>query len=147
SAYGIHALAWPIRGVAIALFGQSMMMMMSVFVALARVRYQLWTAIAESTVETTAIVTLVLAGAGVTGAAFGRAIGFLAGGAMTLFALVRVLGPDILPRSMRFGADARRIATYAGVVLIIDGAFTAFNQVDVLIIGAYLSTSAVGIFS
>jgi O-antigen/teichoic acid export membrane protein len=84
AAYGIHALEWPIRGVAIALFGQSIMMMTSAFIAMARVRFQLWTALAESSVETTASIGLVLAGAGVTGAAFGRAIGFLTGGAMAV---------------------------------------------------------------
>jgi O-antigen/teichoic acid export membrane protein len=147
TAYGIHALVWPIRGVAIALFGQSIMMMTSAFVAMARIRFQLWTAMVESAVETTASVGLVLTGAGVTGAAFGRAIGFLAGGAMTVFALVRLFGPRILPRSLRFGLDTRRIATYAGVLLIIDGAYTLFNVIDVLIIGGYLGASAVGIFS
>jgi O-antigen/teichoic acid export membrane protein len=147
SAYGIHGLVWPIRGFAIALFGQSMMTIGSAFVAIARVRFQLWTALAESAVETTASIGLVLAGAGVTGAAFGRAIGYLAGAGMTVYLLVRVFGRGVLPRTLRFGKDTRRIATYAGVVLIIDGAFTLFNQIDVLIIGAYLGTSAVGIFS
>jgi hypothetical protein len=50
SAYGIHGLIWPIRGVAIALFGQSIMMMTAAFVALARVRFQLWTYLVESAV-------------------------------------------------------------------------------------------------
>jgi O-antigen/teichoic acid export membrane protein len=147
SAYGIHDLAWPIRGVAIALFGQSMMAIGSSFAAIARVRFQLWTALAESAVETTASIALVLAGAGVTGAAFGRAIGYVAGAGMTVYLLARVFGRGVLPRTLRLGKDTRRIAGYAGVVLIIDGAFTLFNQIDVLIIGAYLGTSAVGIFS
>jgi O-antigen/teichoic acid export membrane protein len=147
SAYGTHALVWPTRGVAIALFGQSVMMMTSAFVAVGRVRFQLWTAIVESAVETTASIGLVLAGGGVAGAAFGRAIGYIAGAVMTVFLLARLFGPGVLPRSPRLGEEARRIASYAGVVLIIDGAFTLFNQVDILIIGAYLGTSAVGIFS
>ncbi len=147
AAYGIPALVWPIRGVAIALFGQSIMMMASAFVAVGRVRFQLWTATVESTVETTASIGLVLAGAGVTGAAFGRATGYAAGGAMTLAAIVRLFGPRALPRTLRFGPDTRRIATYGGVLLIIDGAFTLFNNIDVLIIGGYLGASAVGVFS
>jgi O-antigen/teichoic acid export membrane protein len=147
SAYGIHALVWPIRGVAIALFGQSIMMMTSAFVAAGRVRFQLWTATAESAVETTSTVALVLAGVGVSGAAFGRAIGYAAGAGMTLFALARLFGPKALPRSPRFGPDTRRIATYGGILLVIDGAFTLFNEIDVLIIGGYLGASAVGVFS
>ena len=147
NAYGIHALVWPTRGVAIALFGQSIMMMVSAFVAVGRVRFQLWTATVESAVETTSSVALVLAGAGVSGAAFGRAIGYTAGAGMTLFALVRLFGPKALPRSLRFGPDTRRIATYGGILLVIDGAFTLFNEIDVLIIGGYLGASAVGVFS
>ncbi len=146
-AYGIHGLVWPIRGVAIALFGQSIMMMGSAFVAMGRVRYQLWTATVESVVETTTSVALVLAGAGVTGAAFGRAIGYTAGAGMALFALARLFGPGVLPRTLRFGQDTRRVASYAGVLLIIDGAFTLFNEIDILIIGGYLGAGAVGIFS
>jgi O-antigen/teichoic acid export membrane protein len=147
NAYGIHALVWPIRGVAIALFGQSIMMMTSAFVAMAQVRFQVWAALVESSVESTASIGLVLAGAGVTGAAFGRAAGFLAGAALTILALVRLLGPGVLPRTLRFGIDTRRIATYAGVLLIVDGAYTLFNQIDVLIIGAYLGAQSVGVFS
>jgi O-antigen/teichoic acid export membrane protein len=147
SAYGTHALIWPIRGVAIALFGQSMMMMISVFAALARVGSQLATAIVEGTIEATAIVVLVLAGAGVAGAAFGRAIGFLVGGGMAVFLLVRLIGPEALPRGLRLGENTRRLATYGGVLLITDAAYTLFNQIDILIIGAYIGTSAVGLFS
>ncbi len=147
SVYGIPALVWPVRGIAVALFGKSMMMMGEVFAASARVDMQWRTALGESATETLASVGLVLAGAGATGAAFGQAIGYLVGGGMTIFLLARLLGPAILPRGVRFGADARGIATYASVLLIIDGAYTAFSQVDVLIIGAYLGASAAGIFS
>jgi O-antigen/teichoic acid export membrane protein len=147
SAYGTPALTWPLRGVSIALFGQSLMMMTSTFAAIARVRFQLWTAIVESFVEMTASIGLVLAGAGVAGAAFGRAIGYLAGGGVTVLVLARLFGREAVPRSLRFGMDARRIATYGSVLLIIDSAYTLFNQIDILVIGAYLGTSAVGIFS
>ncbi|HEX3511616.1 MAG TPA: oligosaccharide flippase family protein [Solirubrobacteraceae bacterium] len=146
-AYGIHALVWPLRGVAIALLGQSIMMMSAAFEAMARIRYSLITALVESSVETTASVALVLGGAGVTGAAFGRAIGFVAGGLMTIFALVRMLGPGVIPRTLRNGEHTRRIASYASVLLIVDGAYTLYNQIDVLIIGGFLGAGAVGLFS
>ncbi|HTB70320.1 MAG TPA: oligosaccharide flippase family protein [Solirubrobacteraceae bacterium] len=144
--YGLPGLVWPIRGVAIALFAQNLMMLGVVFAPIGRLDLQLWTALTESAVETTACVALVLAGAGATGAAFGRAIGYLAGALATIYLLARSIGPAIVPRSYRFGPDARRIAGYASVLLVIDGAYTAFTQVDVLIVGAYLSASAVGIF-
>jgi O-antigen/teichoic acid export membrane protein len=147
SAYGERALLWPLRAVAIALFGQSIMQMVKAFSALARVRLQLTTALVESIVETAATVALVVAGAGVTGAAFGRAIGYAVGALATVVLLVRLVGPGSLPRDLRLGEHARRIATYGGVILATDGAFTLFNQVDILIIGGYLSTTAVGLFS
>ena len=145
--YHVHALAWPIRGIAVALLGQSVMLMSAVFTAVGRVDLQLRTVFIESSVQCTASIGLVVAGAGVTGAAFGWAIGYVAGAAMTIVLLVRLLGSRILPRTMRFGAEARRIGTYAGILLIVEGTFTVFNQVDVLIIGAYLGASSVGIFS
>jgi O-antigen/teichoic acid export membrane protein len=147
SAFGTHDLLWPVRAIAIALLGQTMMQTTSVFQALGRVGFQLSTATIESASEVTASVALVLAGAGVTGAAFGRAFGYLIGGGLTVVLLVRLVGPGSFPRTLRLGENTRRIGTYAGVILITDGAFTLFNQVDVLVIGAYLGTSAVGIFS
>lgn len=147
SGYGLPALVWPIRAVAIALFAESLMMFGVVFTAIGRVDLQFRTSLAEGAVETTASVALVLAGGGATGAAFGSSIGYLAGAVATVYLLARTIGPKVIPRSYKFGPDAKRIASYAGVLLIIDGAYTAFLQVDVLIIGAYLSASSVGIFS
>ena len=146
-AYGIPAATWPLRAMSLALFGNSVMMIGAVFTAIGRIDLQLRTAFAESAVEFIASVVLVFAGAGATGAAFGRAIGYLVGAAATIFLLVRALGPGIFPTTVRLGADARRIAGYAGILLMVDGAYTAFTQIDVLVIGAYLGASAVGIFS
>lgn len=147
SAYGIPALVWPIRGIAVALFGQSLMMMGAVFAASARVDLEWRTALSESATEVLASVGLVLAGAGATGAAFGQAIGYLVGGGMTVLLLARMFGPEALPLGTRFGAHTKAIAAYASVLLIIDGAYTAFSQIDVLIIGSYLGATAVGVFS
>lgn len=146
-AYHLPVLAWPIRAIAIALFGQSMMMTNTVFVSLGRVDLQFRTVLVESAVQCTAAIGLVVAGVGVTGAAFGWAIGYVTGAAMAILLLVRTLGSEILPRTPRLGVEARRIGTYAGVLLIVEGTYTIFNQVDVLIIGAYLGASSVGIFS
>jgi len=147
ASYGIPALTWPLRGVALALFGQSVMMIGSVFVAARRINLQVRTAFAESAVELTASIGLVLAGAGASGAAFGRAIGYLVGATATIFLVARLFGSRTLPRSLRFGGEAKRIAGYAGILLIVDGAYTAFSQIDVLVVGAYLGASSAGIFS
>ena len=107
SAYGIPAAAWPIRVMSLALFGNSVYLMAVVFTAIGRIDFQLRVAFAESAIELIASLALVLAGAGATGAAFGRAIGYLAGGTVTVVLLVRALGPGILPTRATFGHDAR----------------------------------------
>jgi O-antigen/teichoic acid export membrane protein len=147
SAYRIPSAAWPIRGMALAMFANSVMLMTVVFSAIGRINLQLRVTFAESTVELTASIALVLAGAGATGAAFGRAIGYTVGALACIALLVRALGPEIIPTRVRLGADARRIAGYAGILLVVDGAYTAFTQIDVLIIAGYLGASAAGIFS
>ena len=40
----------------------------------------------------------------------------------------------------------RAIAGYAGALLIIDAVFAALTQIDILLIGAILGTTAVGVF-
>jgi O-antigen/teichoic acid export membrane protein len=145
--YDLPALAWPIRAISVALLGQSVMLSYSVFVAVGRADLRMRAVFVESAVQCTAAIGLVVAGAGVTGAALGWAIGYLTGAGMTIFLLVRLLGSRVLPRTLRLGPDARRIGAYAGVLLIVEGTFTVFSQVDVLIIGSFLGAGAVGIFS
>lgn len=145
--YHLPALVWPIRAIAITVLGQSMMMTYSVLVAVGRSDLRMRTVLVESAVQCAAAIGLVVAGAGVAGAAFGWAIGYVAGAAMTIFVLARLLGTGALPRTLRLGPEARRIGTYAGVLLIVEGTFTVFNQIDILIIGSFLGAGAVGIFS
>jgi O-antigen/teichoic acid export membrane protein len=147
SAYGIPDAVWPIRAMAVCLFANSVMLMAVVFTAIGRINLQLRVAFAESVVELIASIVLVLAGAGATGAAFGRAIGYAAGAAACIALLVRALGPAIIPTRARLGTESRRIAGYAGILLVVDGAYTAFTQIDILIIAGYLGASSVGIFS
>ena len=147
NAYGLPGLVWPLRGMAVALFGQSVMLMAGVFVAVGRIDHQLRTAFAESATETVASVTLVLAGAGAAGAAFGQAAGYAVGAGVTVVLLKRFFGGAVMPGGLRLGAEARRIVGYGGVLLIVDSAYTAFTQIDVLIIGAYAGASAAGTFS
>jgi len=79
-AYGEPGLTWPLRGVALALFGQSSVLFFQrAFIALGRVGIGLRIILSESALEFTASITLVLLGAGAAGAAFGRATGYLLG--------------------------------------------------------------------
>lgn len=145
-AYGIDDLAWPLRIMALSIFGQSMLMLaFSAFEAVGRVSLTLRLATAESTVETGASIALVLLGAGVVGATAGRAAGYLLAAAFGVVLVYRLMGkPGTGPR---VGGESRgRILRYAAALAVVDAAFTLFDRLDVLLIGAYLDAEAVGIF-
>jgi O-antigen/teichoic acid export membrane protein len=146
--YGVPELLWPLRGAAVSLFGQSIFRFAAtIFIALRRTASGFVLTVSESAIEFTASVVLVALGAGATGAAFGRAIGYVCGAALGVLALGRFLarsplfgtGPSPVPR--------REFVAYAGALLIVVGVFTAYSQIDVILIGAYLGTHAVGIFA
>jgi O-antigen/teichoic acid export membrane protein len=82
----------------------------------------------------------------VAAAALGRAVGYAFGAAFGLFLLTRLLGRSPLFRTGRSPVRRREFMSYAWAMLIVTGAGAIFSQVDVLLIGAFLSTSAVGIF-
>lgn len=146
--YNAPELAWPLRGAAIALFGQAVMRFtQAVFTALRRTSSSFTVVFSESAMEFTATVSLVALGGGVTGAAFGRAVGYVFGAALGILLLGRLLG-----HSPIFGAGPSPVGRsefvrYAGAMLIVQGAGAAFAQIDVLLLGAFLTTTAVGLFS
>jgi O-antigen/teichoic acid export membrane protein len=148
SLYGVPELLWPLRGAAVSLFGQSIFRFAAViFIAMRRTATGFVLTVSESAIEFTASVVLVALGAGATGAAFGRAIGYVCGAVLGVLALARFLarsplfgtGPSPVPR--------REFVAYAGALLIVVGVYTAYTQIDLLLIGAYLGTHAVGIFA
>jgi O-antigen/teichoic acid export membrane protein len=147
-AYGIADLAWPIRGIAIAVLGQTLFMLYAgAFVALGRMGSQLRMMVSESAVEFAASMALVLLGAGATGAAFGRATGYLFGALVGVALATKLVGPHALPSKLIRGHGfTRQIAGYARVLVIVDSAFTLFEQLDVLLIGAFLGATAAGLF-
>jgi O-antigen/teichoic acid export membrane protein len=146
-AYGTPGLALVLRALALALVGQNFLFLFSgVFAALRRQALTLWSSLLESAIELTASVSLVLIAGGASAAAFGRAIGYAVGAAAASALAVRLLGPRILPRSPSTAGNARRIAGYAGMLWVIDSAFTLFTQIDSLLIGAYLANRSVAFF-
>ncbi len=146
--YDAPELAWPLRGVAIAFFGQSITeFMRTIFVSLRRTSSGFKLILSESAMEFVATIALVAFGGGVTGAAFGRAVGYVFGAAIGVFLLARLLG-----RSPLFGRGPspvrrREFMNYAGAMLIVTGAGSLFSYLDVLLIGAFLTTTAVGLYS
>jgi O-antigen/teichoic acid export membrane protein len=147
-AYDTDDLVWPLRLVAISVLGQSMMQLFAgSFEALGRNSIGFRLALGESAVEAGSSIALVLLGAGVAGAAAGRAIGFGAGAILGLILTVRLIRPGRIRLSRTPHWGHRRIVAYAGALLVIDGAFALFNQLDLLLIGGLLGTEEVGLFA
>lgn len=145
--FGTAALTWPLRGTAIALFGQSLMLFFAgSLIAQARVALELRIVLSESAVETGASVALVLLGAGATGAAFGRAIGYAVGMTVGLVLLARLIGRAGFSLRRRGPTRTREIARYAGALAVIDWVFTFFAYLDTILIGILLDERAVGLF-
>lgn len=146
-AYDEPGLVWPLRGVALAVFAQGMMAFWgTAFVALRRVSLNLRVAFAESSAEVGASVALVALGTGATGAAFGRAFGFGFGALVALVLIYRLLGPNAVAVRGSSRGHTRRVARYAGAMLIIDGAYSALAYASPLVIGALLGATQVGLF-
>jgi O-antigen/teichoic acid export membrane protein len=146
-AYDDQALAWPLRAMALAVLGQSMLLLFrGAFIALGRVSLTWRVTTLESAVEAGASVVLVVAGAGAAGAAWGRSAGYLLGVAVAIFLALRVFGGRRGLTGVATEGRRRQIAAYAAALFVINAAFTLFEQIDVLLIGAIVSTSAVGLF-
>lgn len=145
-AFDAPALDWPLRGIAIAVAGQSVMLFFtSAFVAQARVRSNLRIVFSEAVVEVGASLTLVLLGAGAAGAAYGRAVGYVFGALLGFAAMARFLGRRLLRGRLDRGL-ARKLIRYASALVVVDGAFTLFGALDAIVIGALLGPAAVGLY-
>jgi O-antigen/teichoic acid export membrane protein len=146
SAYGEPELAWPLRILALAVFGQSMMLLWAtIFEALGRISVYLRVVFAESAIETGLSIVIVLFGTGATGAMVGRAAAYAFAAGFGLVLITRTIGRTVRPRRAGHG-HARRIAIYGSALVIVDGAFTLFSTIDVLLIGAILTVADVGLF-
>jgi O-antigen/teichoic acid export membrane protein len=147
SAYGVSDLTWPLRAVALAIFGQSIMMLFAAaFVAEGKVAVNLRVVLSESAVETGASIALVALGTGATGAAFGRTIGYAVGAVAAAVLAARILGRAAVVPWSPSRVGLRRIARYAGALAVVDIAFSVFQQIDALLIGGFLGAASVGLF-
>jgi O-antigen/teichoic acid export membrane protein len=146
--YGNPDLAWPVRGIALATFGQSTYaMVLGISTALGRAAVNVRLVAAESLLEVAASVALVLAGAGAAGAAFGRAVGFGLGAVIAAGVVLRVSGHGaggFWHRPRR--ETIRLVGGYAGPVFAIDASYTIGASLSVLLVGAYLGSAASGVF-
>jgi O-antigen/teichoic acid export membrane protein len=148
NAYDEPGLVWPLRAMAIATFGQSLVyLLLMVVTGFGRIAVNLRLATIESVLEVSASITLVLLGGGAAGAAFGRAIGFVLGGIIGLVLVYRLIGrPDLRLRHGPSRSTARRVGAYARSLLVVDTAYSLSGNISVLLLGAYAGSAASGIF-
>jgi O-antigen/teichoic acid export membrane protein len=147
-AYGHPALEWPLRWMSLAVVFQSMFgFFTTTFMSVRRNSGSLWMVVIESATETTAAVALVLLGAGAAGAMLGKAVGYAVASAAGIVLLSRLIGGlrrrSFVPSPVR----ARSIVSYASALLVVNATWQAIAQIDILLIGALLSSAAVGSFS
>jgi O-antigen/teichoic acid export membrane protein len=147
-AYGSGALTWTLRGMALAIFGQSFFMLFTgAFVALGRISLNLRLVTTESLVEVASATTLVLLGAGAAGAAFGRAIGFSVAVGLGIVLGIKAIGRSNLLHGRAPEGGSRRIFRYGGALMVIDGAYALLVPIGTLLLGAFLDARAVGVYS
>jgi O-antigen/teichoic acid export membrane protein len=147
-AYGNPHLEWPLRWAALALFGQTMFGFLSyASMSVRRVSIGLWMSIVESATETVASIALVIAGAGAAGATLGKAAGYCVASLAGLYLILRLLGGLRGRVTVRPRVSARAVLGYAGATFIVDVGISALSQLDVLLVGALLTSAAVGSLS
>jgi O-antigen/teichoic acid export membrane protein len=147
SIYGLPDLAWPLRAMAVAVFGQSVFFLVRAsFEAMGRMQNSWKMVGGESIIEVSASIALVALGGGAAGAVWGRAIGYVLGALLGIFMVARLLGPSIVRRPTISSPFVRQLARYAVALMIIDGIYSIFAQVDVLLVGAILGAGSAGIY-
>ncbi len=145
-AFGNPHLVWPLRWMGVGVIAMALFTFFTtMFISVRRVSAGLWMVILESATETAAAIAFVLGGAGAAGALLGKAIGYTVALTVGLLLALRVFGRGRggrLPTSVR----PRSVVGYAGALFAVDATWAAIAQVDVLIVGAVLTSAAVGRF-
>lgn len=145
-AYGIAEVQWPLRAIALSLVFESMLLLwLAVLGALRRQAITARVIFFESLVEVTASVGLVALGAGTTGAAFGRAAGYAVGAILGALLVRRLIGRFPLRGSRP--EERARIRGYARPLFATNSAYAAYASIDIQLIAALLTSTAVGLFS
>jgi O-antigen/teichoic acid export membrane protein len=153
--FGSPGAAWTLRALALALFTQSVfLLLLGSFIALGVIRYNVVLTTVESVVETSAMIVLVVLTGAAAGAALGRAVGYIAGLAVGVVVARRVVA---VKAQQRVGGQAhdsaeqqgehaavtpRRILGYAGPLLLVDAAFRVFSSIGILLISAIVGAGA-----
>jgi len=146
-AYGEPSLDWPLRAMALVLLAQSLLQLIGgTFAAHGRMIANLKIGLSASAVELGTVVPIVLLGGAAAGAAFGRAAGWGVALAVGIVELARFHGRAAFGLGRRSSGTTRRIAGYAGALLIVEAAYALFDQIGTILIGGYIGAAAVGVF-
>lgn len=146
AAYGEPGLTLPIVATAAALFCQSVFtLVVNIFVSMGRVSMQTVLYGGESALELLLVLGAALLGGGAGGAAFGRAGAFGLGALAGAYAMVRLLGRGALPRR-RPAEPGTKLLAYSAALFVVEGTWAIFVSIDLLLIGAYLTSADVGQF-
>jgi stage V sporulation protein B len=144
AAYNEPNLALPLRCAALAVLGQTTYNFLStVPTSVRRSGVGLAMATTESAVETITAIALVLAGAGAAGATLGKGAGYLVGAVIGGLLTRRLVGRG---RRAQLAVHPRTLLRYAGATFVVDLGISVMAQVDVLLIGAVLTSADVGRF-
>jgi stage V sporulation protein B len=147
SAFGHARLGWPLRWMGVVVVVQATFTFVgSACTALRQGSVSLLMALAESAVETTTAIALVIAGAGVAGAVLGRVMGYALGVTTGLYLTMRLLGGLRDSGPLPDEVNVRTLTSYAAATFLVDVMFVAYAQLDILLVGALLGTVDVGSF-
>ena len=147
SAYGVPSLAWPLRWMAIAVLGQSLVAFYRyAFLAVQEGSVGFRIVFGEAAAETAASIALVVLIGGAAAAGAGRAVGYAAGTVIAVALTLRRFGPPAFLRRHRLREARRALARYASALFVIDATFTASVAITPMLIGAFLGPRAVGLF-
>jgi O-antigen/teichoic acid export membrane protein len=147
-AYGEPELAWPIRWMAFAVLFQGLVgFYRYAFLAMRDAGVGFRIVVGESAIEAGATVLLVTLAGGAASASAGRAVGYAFGTALAVAITLKRLGLLAFTRSGRIGEARRKLARYAGALFAIDAAFSASVNMAPLMIGGFLGSREVGLFS
>jgi O-antigen/teichoic acid export membrane protein len=144
-AYDEPTLLWPLRATALTVLAQSLFTLCTAtFVALGRTSLQALLYVSEGLLELALVASAVIVTGSVTAAAAGRTAAFAVAVVVGLVIAARLLGRGIVPRRAR--RSGVRLASYAGVLFIVDVAYALLGTLDILLVGVYLDSEQVGLF-
>ena len=147
-AYGDPHLLWPLRLIALSVMGQALFgFLTAAGTSLRQSGIPLRLALIESASETSSSIVLVVLGGGAAGAVLGKSIGYAVATIAGIYLLVRMIGRVGGRERTRSAVGPREVLRYAGATFIVDLGWTLIARIDILLIGALLTSAAVGCFN